>query len=264
MSQINQALKAAGVKSASNRKIFIKTMPTLEALGINNDQRLAVFIGQLSHESAGFSRLEESLNYSAKRLMQVWPSRFPTSKAAKRFARNPKALANKVYNGRMGNATGSDDGWNYRGRGVLQITGANNYREAGYANNPDELKDLTNGLISAAEFFGDNLILSLCDSLGHKQITRKINSGYHGLKQRTKLTMKALATLRGGSPVVSFKPLRLGSRGARVKQIQRALGINDDGVFGRMTRVRVVNYQLHAGLITDGVVGEKTFALMMN
>ena len=75
--------------------------------------------------------VRENLNYSATRLMQVWPTRFPTTASTRGYARNPKALANRVYNGRMGNRTGTDDGWNYRGGGIGQVTGRENYAKFG-------------------------------------------------------------------------------------------------------------------------------------
>src|ERR1700712_4691581 len=78
---------------------------------------VAHVMAQISHECCAGSEVIENLNYSAGRMMQVWPSRFPTMASAQVYAGNPRALANKVYNGRMGNASGSDDGWNFRGRG---------------------------------------------------------------------------------------------------------------------------------------------------
>jgi putative chitinase len=84
----------------------------------------------------------ENLNYTtAARIRQVWPSRFPTIASAKPFVRNAKALANKVYNGRMGNRVGTDDGWNFRGRGLPHLTGADNYRKASKATGVDLVKD---------------------------------------------------------------------------------------------------------------------------
>src|SRR5690554_2663020 len=83
---------------------------------------VAMLMAQVGHESADLTRLEENLNYSAKRLMQVWPSRFPNSRIADRYARDPEMLANEVYGGRMGNDK-NGDGWRYRGRGPIQLTG---------------------------------------------------------------------------------------------------------------------------------------------
>lgn len=87
------------------------------------------FLAQCAHESRAFNRLEESLSYSAQRLTEVWPKRFPTVAAALPYANAPHALAEHVYGGRMGNgAPGTGDGWKYRGRGILMITGAANYK----------------------------------------------------------------------------------------------------------------------------------------
>ncbi|MDZ7892337.1 MAG: glycoside hydrolase family 19 protein [Rhodoferax sp.] len=90
------------------------------------DLEMDDFLGQVLHESAGLTRFTENLNYSAERLCQVWPSRFPTIADARPYANNPEALANRVYGGRMGN-TESGDGWRYRGRGPIQLTGKDNY-----------------------------------------------------------------------------------------------------------------------------------------
>ena len=261
---IPAALKAAGVRSQYNIDTFMRAMPVLEALGINNHNRLAVFIGQLCHESNGFAVLGENLNYSAKRLMQVWPSRFPNIKQAKQYARNPKALANKVYNGRMGNRAGTHDGWSYRGRGVIQMTGRNNYKLYGYEDNPDQLKDLYNGLVAAAEFFIENGLMSASDNLWHKIVCKRINGGLHGLKDRTKRTNKALAALSGGVVLEQFKLIKLGSRGKRVKLVQRALGVNDDGIFGNGTKRAVKKYQADSGLYPDGIIGENTYKSLLD
>jgi putative chitinase len=95
---------------------------------------VAMLLAQVGHESGGLQRVEENLNYSAQRLMAVWPTRFPTLQTAAAYANNPERLANMVYGGRMGNGDAlSGDGWRYRGRGPLQITGADNYRRAGAA-----------------------------------------------------------------------------------------------------------------------------------
>ena len=97
--------------------------------GIDTPNEMASFLAQFGHETAGFTRFEENLNYSAERLMKVWPRRFPDMQVALLYANNPERLAEKVYGGRMGNDE-PGDGWRYRGRGP-QLTGKNNYRKAG-------------------------------------------------------------------------------------------------------------------------------------
>jgi putative chitinase len=103
-----------------------------------SDPRWLAYILATAHHETGakFAPVEENLNYSAKRLTQVWPSRFPTLAAATPYANNPQKLANKVYGGRMGNV-GPDDGWRYRGRGFVQVTGKDNYSKYGLADDPD-------------------------------------------------------------------------------------------------------------------------------
>jgi len=147
--------------------------------------RLAMFLAQIGHESRDLTRLEENLNYSAKRLMQVWPKRFPTLEIANKFARNPEALANEVYGGRMGNDQ-PGDGWKYRGRGPIQLTGKSNYaaleKDTGLnvLKDPDLLvRDYEASLESAAWFFTKNT-----SGADIRQVTRQINGGYHGLKDR--------------------------------------------------------------------------------
>lgn len=99
--------------------------------GITTSRRVAGFLGQLSHESMHFRRVEELLGYSAKGLMRTWPSRFPTLAATRGYVYSPEALANKVYASRMGNGDeASGDGWRYRGRGLIQLTGYDNYKAA--------------------------------------------------------------------------------------------------------------------------------------
>ncbi|MBD9636074.1 hypothetical protein IB277_07175 [Ensifer sp. ENS07] len=103
---------------------------------------LAAILAEAHHETGGqFQPVAENLNYSAKRLTEVWPSRFPTLAAATPYAGNPRRLANKVYGGRLGN-TGSDDGWLYRGRGLAQITGKANYAKFGLAGTPDKAAEM--------------------------------------------------------------------------------------------------------------------------
>ena len=98
------------------------------AYGIDTPHELASISSQFGHETRGFTRFEENLNYSASRLTAVWPRRYPDLHTALLYAHNPELLANKVYNGRMGNDQ-PGDGWKYRGRGP-QLTGKNNYRKA--------------------------------------------------------------------------------------------------------------------------------------
>ena len=111
--------------------------------------RLAHLLAHCSVECAGGTALEENLNYSAERLHAVWPARFPSVGSAQPYAHNPRLLANKVYDGRLGNRTGTDDGWNYRGRGLIDLTGAAMDERVGEASGLD-LKS-SPGLASAPD-----------------------------------------------------------------------------------------------------------------
>ena len=107
---------------------------TFERFNISSIRQQAAFIGQCGHECGNFKILEENLNYRAETLMRLWPKRFPTREIADQYARNPKKIANKVYASRMGNRDeASGDGYRFRGRGCIQLTGHSNYFHAGKA-----------------------------------------------------------------------------------------------------------------------------------
>jgi putative chitinase len=172
-----------------------------QAYDINTKMRFASFLAQIAHESGNLNTLEENLNYSAKRLMAVWPKRFPTLASATPYANNPKALANHVYALRMGNgAASSGDGYKYRGRGVLQLTGRSNYKSAGVAlgldliNSPDLLLSQQTAAQSAAWFWRSRGLNELADDKTDDNdledfttITVRINGGKLGLHERLAL-----------------------------------------------------------------------------
>lgn len=166
------------------------------------DKDLAPFLAQMLHETANLEQLVENLNYTAARLMQVWPSRFPTLESAQPYANNPRALANKVYGGRMGNV-GPDDGWNNRGRGMPQITGHDNYVFVGnligqdLLSVPDLLAQSHYALGAGIAWWEDKIPDSmLADTVG---ITRIVNGGSIGLAQRQQLTAVALSAINQGA-----------------------------------------------------------------
>jgi putative chitinase len=157
---------------------------------LNTPLRVAHFMAQISHESGGGSVREENLNYTSPvRIAQVWPSRF-TPESAKAFVRKPRELANKVYNGRMGNRAGSDDGWTYRGRGLLQITGRENYQKIGkrigldLEKNPGLALAPDKMLAIAADEFVHSNCLSPADEDDIRTVTKRINGGYIGIDDR--------------------------------------------------------------------------------
>lgn len=168
----------------------------MSEFGINNPRRQAHFLAQIGHESGGFSRLIENLNYSAERMAQVWPSRFATggkpNALAVRLNRNPEAIANVVYADRLGNGPQvTGDGWKYRGRGLIQLTGRANYQAAATAlnlnliANPDQVADSkTVAARVAAWFWFANGLNQLADADNLVGITRRINGGTIGLDDR--------------------------------------------------------------------------------
>jgi putative chitinase len=175
---------------------------TFAKYDINTPIRKAAFIGQCSHESNNFKTLEENLHYSAASLMRVWPSRFNSQAVADAYANNPEKIANKVYGGRMGNGDEeSGDGWKYHGRGLIQLTGKENYANCGSGIGVDLLGD-PNRLItpeyaalSAGWFWNKKGLNSLADAKEYVTMTQRINGGTLGLEDRKAKIAKALQVL---------------------------------------------------------------------
>ncbi len=180
------------VNAAAFGRGAAKHFPAYE---ITTPLRLAHFMAQIHVESAGFSRLVEALGYSAKRLMAVWPSRFPTLASAQPYANNPKALASKVYDGRMGNAVG--DGWRYIGRSLKMITGKENYAKCAartgldLVNNPDLAADPEHSVHIACDYWGAHCLNAVADRDDIETITRKINGGLIGFADRKAQLVRA-------------------------------------------------------------------------
>jgi putative chitinase len=164
-------------------------LETFEKYDISTSKRQAYFIGQCMHESGGFKQLKENLNYSAKGLMATWPSRFPDMDTAEKFERNPEKIANKVYAGRMGN-TEDGDGAKYIGRGLIQLTGKENYANCGNAigvdlvANPDLLSTPKYAALSAGWFWNKKGLNAFADADDIDTITKRINGGLIGLADR--------------------------------------------------------------------------------
>lgn len=178
--------------------------PLRDAAGlfeIDTDEREAMWIAQCAHESGGFSTLVENLNYSPAGLLATFGKYFTPGEAAT-YARQPERIANRVYANRMGNRDeASGDGWRYRGRGLIQLTGTTNYRRAGGAlgvnltADPDLLLHPLYAALSAAWFWraaGCNELADAGDFIG---ITRKINGGLNGLDDRRAWLDKARRAL---------------------------------------------------------------------
>ena len=165
--------------------------------------RAAHLLGQASHESAGFTITKENLYYSTpERLCKVWPSRFKTVEDAMPYAKNPKALADKVYSNRMGNGPAeTGEAAKFIGRGLKQLTGKDNYARCGNSlgldlvGNPDLLLEPLAAARSAGWFWKANALSTFADAGDIKGMTKKINGGYIGLEQRQKLYDKCLAAI---------------------------------------------------------------------
>jgi len=173
---------------------------TFNKYSLNTALRQAAFIGQCQHESNNFRTLEENLHYSAAGLMRTWSSRFPSTDVAEQFANNPEKIANKVYAGRMGN-TEEGDGWAYHGRGLIQLTGRDNYRNCGDAlglaliTNPELLAMPRGAALSAGWFWGKKGLNALADIKDFETMTKRINGGLLGLEDRIAKINKALEIL---------------------------------------------------------------------
>jgi putative chitinase len=182
---IESQLLALGIEG----KWLEPLLETFEKYDISTPKRQAYFIGQCMHESGGFKQLKENLNYSAKGLMATWPSRFPDIDTAEKYERNPEKIANKVYSGRMGN-TEDGDGAKYIGRGLIQLTGKENYANCGNAigvdlvANPDLLSTPKYAALSAGWFWNRRGLNALADADDIDTITKRINGGLIGLADR--------------------------------------------------------------------------------
>jgi putative chitinase len=188
----NEQLQQLGIDS----KWLQPLEDTFEKYEINTPQRQAAFIGQCSVESGNFTKLKENLNYSAQRLTQVWPSRFPTIESAEPYAHNPEKLAGKVYNGRLGNSS-EEEAAKYLGRGLIQLTGKENYGNCGSGigvdllSDPDLLGTPEYAALSAGWFWNKKGLNSLADSGDIETMTKRINGGLIGLDDRKAKIAKA-------------------------------------------------------------------------
>ena len=180
--------------------VFVPVLNTaMNRYQIVGAKRIAAFVAQVGHESGHLRRLVENLNYSADALLKTWPNRFGTE-LAKFVERNPKLIANIAYGNRMGN-TAPGDGWKYRGRGLIQITGKNNYRSCGEAlgldliAQPELLEKSQHTCMSAAWFWAVNGLNTLADAGKFDAITQRINGGQNGAADRQALYARALKVL---------------------------------------------------------------------
>ena len=173
-----------------------------ERFGIKSINQKAAFIAQCGHECGNFKVLEENLFYRAATLMKLWPKRFPTQEIANAYEKNPKKIANMVYSSRMGNRDeSSGDGYRFRGRGCIQLTGHANYFHAGkalgfdFVTEPDLVATPKYAALTAGWFWSTHGCNEVADRGDWTALTKKINGGTIGLADRIKHTNEALAIL---------------------------------------------------------------------
>lgn len=192
-----------------NRYLGALNMSMLEC-GIDTVDRARAFLAQVGHESSQLNNIEENMNYSAQGLRKFFPKYFPTQKEALAFARNPERIANRVYADRMGNGgEESGDGWTFRGRGLIQITGRDNYASMSSLMGkdltiwPDALLLPLDACRSAALWWKANGLNALADKLSgsgerktFEAITKRVNGGLNGIDDRWEIYQKAKAAIK--------------------------------------------------------------------
>lgn len=173
---------------------------TMDRFEIITPYRVAGFLSQVSHESGGFQFVTENLNYSAEALMRVFPRYFPTVELAQDYARKPEKIANRCYGNRMGNGDeASGDGWKFRGRGLIQLTGKSNYVDFSLSCdnealvNPDLVAEPELAAESAGWFWYKNGLNALADARDIVGMTKRINGGTNGLDHRQHLYAAAMS-----------------------------------------------------------------------
>lgn len=193
----------------------------LERLGATSNMRLAAIFGQCAHESGGFLHRFENLNYSASALNRVFRRHFPTMAIARDYARQPERIANRAYADRMGNGPeSSGDGWRYRGRGYIQLTGKSNYETFGRAigvdlvDHPDKAAEPGTAWLVAVRYMATRRrsgksLLEWADEGADRMVTLGINGGTHGLADRQMRTARALQALSGDVPTIELQRLLL-------------------------------------------------------
>lgn len=256
---------------------------------ITTTNRIAGFMAQTAHESSDFRVLEENLNYSADRLVQVFPRYFGKGKAdPAEYARNPEKLANYVYmdvnrskSGALGN-TRPGDGWRFRGGGIKQLTGRNNFTAFGkdIGMTPEQAADYVRtkegAFESACWFWKKNNLAKFADADDIDGMSKKVNGGTIGIEDRRTRYARAKIILASSSaapkPVnpqitdaVTQKPvaptkyptIQRRSSGDVVRQVQRKLGLTADGVFGLQTEIAVRSWQRTNKYTADGVLNDE-------
>jgi len=279
MSLITEGQLAAMIPTNKEIKAWCEELnKALPKYDITTDKRIAGFISQCAHESMDFNALSENLNYREETLNKVFPRYFGAGKRnAAEYARNPEKIANYVYmdefrTSKLGNVH-PGDGWRFRGRGLKQLTGRDNYTRFAKDYNitaeeaAEWLETKEGALASALWFWNTNKLNAIADTGNVAALTKKINGGDIGLADRQARYSKAMAALGGKieAPVTTAvaETLRRGSKGDAVKQMQAKLGLAADGDFGPGTEAALKKWQAANGLTADGVAGAKTLAKLL-
>lgn len=200
------SFKLANLKGHVPDSVIAQIPDTAAKFNITTPLRLAHFLAQCGHESGGFKAVSENLNYGAKGLRGIFPKYFPTDALALQYERKPEKIANRVYSSRMGNGDeASGEGYKFRGRGYIQLTGKSNYAsfdktvEDDIVGNPD-LVATKYPLASAAFFFNNNSLWSICDKgaddVTVTAVTKRVNGGTIGLADRIKHFKEYYALLK--------------------------------------------------------------------
>ena len=250
-------------------------MEILPKYEINTPNRVAGFFAQAGHESQSLKVLEENLFYRAETLDKIFPKYFKNAgRNAAEYAKQPQKIANVVYANRMGNGDAtSNDGYNFRGRGPIQLTGRENYTNFGKTVGLtaeeviDYIQTKKGALESACWYWKSRNLNAACDASDIVKMTKLVNGGTIGLEDRKKHYNEALAILGGAvpaaAPAASGGVLRRGSKGDDVKKMQTKLGLAADGDFGPGTEAALKKWQSANGLTADGVAGPKTLAKLL-
>lgn len=253
---------------------LVKILPKYN---ITTEKRVAHFISQCAHESNNFRSLEENLNYSEDALNRVFSRYFGAGKRdAAEYARNPEKIANYVYMDefrkyKMGNVQ-EGDGWRFRGRGLKQLTGRDNYTAFGAtigmtAEEAAEYVATESGAIESACWFWNSRDLnSIADSGTVEQMTKVINGGDIGLADRKARFEKAMQVLDNSwePPKFDYNQLiKVGSRGDIVRAVQEKLGSDADGIFGKGTERALKEWQQANNLAADGIAGPNTLRKLL-
>lgn len=287
VAQLQQILPA-NKEVAAWHKAIVAILPKY---GIVTSKQVAAFLAQCGHESADFTVLEENLYYSAKQLQKTWPKRF-NAKLAAEVAKQPRRIAEIAYGGRMGNSQ-PGDGYLFRGQGIIQLTGRENFMLFGQSLNINaeaaaEYVHTKQGAVEAAGWYWkrNNLnswvakddIDGLSDAINIGRKTAKIGDA-HGYPERLKRFNRALNVLEGvedlepvtvptlapkapdvvavppDAPIMA-RPLRRGAKGDLVKKVQAALNVDADGSYGPITEAAVKIWQEANGAVATGALSK--------